>query len=214
MKIVDEILNILFPPICGFCGKIDRNYICTECERKINQKCIYKLYYIKDKYFEEHAYIMNYEGIIRDKILEYKFKDKSYMYKTFAKIILKNNIICEILKKCDIITFVPIHKKRKNERGYNQSELIAREIAKDIKTLKYVNALKKIKNTPKQSSLNKKERTDNVKNTYEMIRREIITNKKIVLFDDIYTTGATANECAKLLKQNGAKYILVLSLAK
>lgn len=136
------------------------------------------------------------------------------MYKTFAKIILKNKKICDILKSYDIIVPVPIHRKRENVRGYNQSELIAKEIARKIEEIKYKKVLIKIKNNKQQSSLEKKERIENVKNAYEIQKGQIIQNKKIVLFDDIYTTGNTVNECSRILKENGATEILVLSLAK
>ena len=136
------------------------------------------------------------------------------MYKTFAKLILKNEKICRIIKSYDIIVPVPIHKKRKNERGYNQSELIAKEIAKNIKEIKYQNPLKKIKNNERQSELKKYQRKQNVKNVYEIQKKQIIQDKRIILFDDIYTTGSTVNECAKILKQNNVREILVLTLAK
>lgn len=137
---------------------------------------------------------------------------KSYIYKTFAKILLNDKKLCKILSTYDIIIPIPIHKKRKNARGYDQSALIAKEIARNIDKIKYANALKKIKNTKRQSSLQKIERMQNVKHAYQVINKQIIENKKIILFDDIYTTGSTANEGAKILKEKGAKEILVLSL--
>ena len=120
----------------------------------------------------------------------------------------------ELFGSYDIISAVPIHKKRKKERGYNQSELIAREIAKNIPIIVYKNALKKIKNNKRQSDLSKEDRLDNVKNVYQIVNEEIIKDKRVVLFDDIYTTGSTLNECSRLLKQNGVKEILAITLAK
>ena len=120
----------------------------------------------------------------------------------------------ELFGSYDIISAVPIHKKRKKERGYNQSELIAREIAKNIPVIVYKNALKKIKNNKRQSDLSKEDRLDNVKNVYQIANEEIIKDKRVVLFDDIYTTGSTLNECSRLLKQNGVKEILAITLAK
>lgn len=208
-----SILDIIFPRVCGFCGKLDNSYLCEECKKKIQKELVCKTEKVKYKHFEKLIYILNYEGEIRNKILSYKFKDKSYMYKTFAKIILENEKICKIIKMCDIIIPVPIHKKRKDERGYNQSELIAKEIAIGLK-ITYAKLLRKIKNNKKQSSLKRKERIENVKNVYEVINKEIIYGRNIILFDDIYTTGATVQECSRMLKENGANYIFVLSLAK
>lgn len=214
MNFLDEFLELIFPSVCGFCGRPEKSGLCKECERSLNSKLKYGIDSFNDKYFEKHIYILKYEEKIRNEILNYKFHDKSYMYKTFTKIILKSQKICEILKTYDIITEVPIHKKRKSERGYNQSELIAKEIAKNIDGLKYAKVLNKVKNNPRQSSLKKAERLTNAKDAYEIVNKEIIYNKRIIIFDDIYTTGATANECAKVLKQMKAKEILVLTLAK
>jgi len=200
--------------VCGFCGKINKECLCEECEKRINENLIYKIDKKQNKYFDKHIYLARYEGEFRNSILNYKFNEKSYMYKTFAKLILKNEKICEILKTYDIITEVPIHRLRKNERGYNQSTLIAKEISKYIKELEYRRLLLKNKNNSHQSLLKKEERLDNVKNVYVMQKEQTIKNKRIILFDDIYTTGNTANECSRILKENNAKEILVLTLAR
>ena len=213
LNLFDGILDIFFPHVCGFCGKIDKNGLCESCEKLLIKKFVYGIDSYNDKFFEKHIYIMRYEDI-RGKLLDYKFENKSYLYKTFTEFILKSKKVCDILSSCDIICPVPIHKKRKKERGYNQSELISKEIAKNISGLEFRSLIKKVKNNPKQSLLNENERIDNVKNAYEAINKQIINNKQIVLFDDIFTTGNTVNECSRILKQSGAKYILVLSLAK
>ena len=201
----DKILDIIFPPVCGFCGEKNYGYLCKECESKIRKNSTSRKEKVKGKYFSEKISLFSYKGEIRNKILGYKFSGKSYMYKTFVKIILNDKKIYDILKSCDIITNVPIHKKRKNERGYDQSELIAKEIAQNIKNLKFAKILIKVRNIEKQSLLDKKERANNIKNAYEIINEEIICNKKIILFDDVYTSGATTNECARMLKRKRSK---------
>ena len=119
------------------------------------------------------------------------------------------------MKNYDIIIPVPISKKRKRLRGYNQSELIAKMIAKQAKTIECrCDILYKQKDTLPQSSLDKEKRQQNIKNAYYIKNEKTVQNKKILLLDDIYTTGSTANECSKMLKQAGAKEIGVLTLAK
>lgn len=213
-KILDFLLNLLYPNVCGFCGKINENSLCEKCEEEIDKKLLYKIEKKKDMFFEEHIYLANYEGNFRESILSYKFFDKSYMYKTFAKLILKNEKICRIIKSYNIIIAVPMYKKKKLLRGYNQSELIAKELARNIKEIEFIHGLKKVKNNKKQSSLDKQNRLENVKNVYEIQNKQIIENRKIILFDDIYTTGSTVNECSRILKQNGAKEIIVMTLAR
>ena len=114
----------------------------------------------------------------------------------------------------DIIIPVPISKKRKKERGYNQSLLIARKISSKEKIKLGDKVISKVKNNNTQSKLNKEERAENVKNVYKITKDKEIINKNILLIDDIYTTGATLNECSRMLKQAGAKKIDVLTIAK
>lgn len=165
-------------------------------------------------YFQEHFYIFSYQESIRKLILNYKFNGKSYLYKTIVNFLLKNENFFPILKSYDTIIPVPISQKRRKERGYNQSELIAREIAQNLE-IEYVNqCLFKTKNIVEQSKLNKEERQKNIKNVYQLYQTEIITNRKILLVDDIYTTGSTVNECSKMLKKAKPKKIGVFTIAK
>lgn len=215
---LDCILDLIYPNVCGFCNTINKESLCNNCEERINQKLLCNIdNYENDdtKYFANHIYLFKYSDEIRSKILDYKFNDKPYIYKTFAKIIIKNEKICGFLRKYDIIIPIPIHKKRKNTRGYNQSELISKEIVKKFTNLKIeTNVIIKDKNTIPQSLLNKRERNENVRNVYIIKNTEKINNKKVLLLDDIYTTGSTVNECSKLLKLNGAKEIGIITLAK
>ena len=213
-EIVDNILNLIYPPVCGFCNKIYKESLCKKCEIKIKEYEINSIRKVKDKYFDELLCLFNYKDIIRKTIIKYKFQNKVYLYKTFSKIILKNKKICGFLKKYDIIIPVPISKRRKQKRGYNQSYLIAKEIEK-FTNLKCENkCLIKQKDTIEQSKLNKNERKINIQGAYKIIHKEKILNKKILLLDDIYTTGNTVNECAKILKQTGIKKIRCINNCK
>ena len=211
-----SLIDIVFPPCCLICGKQGYKLWCNECKSRINKKITFKLELIDNKnyYFKKHLYIFVYKDEIRNLILDYKFNDKSYLYKIFSEIIVKNKKIFGILEKYDIIIPVPIHKKRRKQRGYNQTELIAKEISKNIQIKYEKNCLIKYINTEQQSKLNREQRKQNLKNAYKITNKEKIQNRKIILFDDIYTTGSTANECCKILKQNGAQEILVFTIAK
>ena len=155
-------------------------------------------------------------------ILDYKFNEKSYMYKTFVNFLLKNKKIFENIKKYDKIIPVPISKKRYKERGYNQSLLIAKEISmqisyetnNNIKLELVNNCLIKTKNIIEQSKLNKEDRQHNIQGVYTLKNGSILTNKSILLLDDIYTTGSTVNECSRVLQQAKPNKIGVLVLAK
>ena len=133
----------------------------------------------------------------------------------FSEFFVKNEKICGFLQKYDIIIPVPMTKKKVRKRGYNQSELIAKQLAKNIPNLKeekYI--LIKVKENRTQSSLNRQQRQENVKDVYKLQNVEKIKEKNIIIFDDIYTTGATVNECAKVLMLGGAKKVAVITIAK
>ena len=222
LKIQEKISNILYPPICGICEKINKDALCPKCnlelkkqaEVNILQKEEIEENIKKEKYFEELMYIFKYEGQVRKLILDYKFNEKSYLYKTFVNFSLKNEKIFENIKKYDKIIPVPISKKRNKERGYNQSLLIAEEIANKTNLGLVNNCLIKTKNIIEQSKLNKEDRQQNIQGVYSLQNERLITNKKILLVDDIYTTGSTVNECCKILQQANPKTIGVLVLAK
>lgn len=133
LKIQEKILNLIYPQTCGICGKINENSLCKKCEIKLNKQAENRIIKegteIEDKYFNELMYIFRYEAQIRKLIIDYKFNDKAYLYKMFVNFLLKNKKIFENIKNYDTIIPVPISKKRKNERGYNQSLLISRNIA-------------------------------------------------------------------------------------
>ena len=151
-------------------------------------------------------YLYKYDSIVRERIIGYKFGEKSYLYKTFVESIKTDKKIFDKIKTYDMIIPVPIHKNRQKERGYNQSELIAKEFEN------YKNILIKTKHTKPQSILTGKEREDNIKNVY--IVNENVVGKNVLLIDDVYTTGATVNECSRVLKLSKAKNIDVLTIAK
>lgn len=222
-KFYDNILEFIYPPVCGICGKLNQDYLCKKCQKILESQAKFSIDKNQNynQNFNKHLYIFGYDGIIRKTILNYKFNEKSYLYLTFVNFLLKNEKFFEILKSYDTIVPVPISKKRKNERGYNQSELIAKELVKRLlekeKSLKIecIDAcLIKNKNIIEQSKLNKEERQKNIQGVYILKNKEKLINKKILLIDDIYTTGSTVNECCKTLKDGKPSKIDILTIAK
>lgn len=212
---LEVVLDFLFPTKCGFCGKIYKEGICPKCIYKLKQISKCKIIKIEKFYFDYLIYLFDYQSQIRSEIIDFKFNDKPYIARTFIKFLIKNENICGFLKKYDIIIPVPMYVNKKAIRGYNQSELLAKYLANEMDHIKYnKNILTKILDTKKQSTLNKKERKQNLIGAYKVQNAEMIQNKRIILVDDIFTTGCTANECSKVLKQAGAKNICVLTIAK
>ena len=209
-------LELIYPSVCGICEKIDKEYLCEECKEKLKKYCINEIEDCKENkrvYYVYKIKILRYEIIVREKIIEYKFNEKTYLYNTMEKIILNDEKICSFLKKYDIIIPVPMYKKRKQSRGYNQTELISKKLAKDLKIESSNKVLRKVIDTKKQSTLTKKERIKNVENAFNVVNSKSIENKNVILLDDIFTTGSTLNECSRMLKLAGTKEIAILTIA-
>ena len=202
--------------MCGICGKLDQKSLCNKCKIKLQKNAICKIedYKNTSSYFDEHIYLFQYNGEIRDAILKYKFDEKSYIYRTFLEFIKNNENICAQIKKYDIIIPVPISKKRLNSRGYNQSSLIAKNLAQELNIEYSEKILIKIKDNKPQSEMKQDTRKSNVSGVYKVINEERINNKKVLIVDDIFTTGSTVDECAKVLKENNAESVGVFTLAK
>lgn len=236
-NLLEKILNIIFPKKCAFCKTIiKKDYTCKKCKKNLEYICNnHKIEKVNGKYFELLISSYEYKEKIRDKILEFKFKNKKYLYKPLAELLLNDitqyisNSIDNVnsntenynksdtndyIANFDCIVYVPISIKRYFERGYNQSKLIAKFISQKLNKPLINYALLKIKHNQKQSKLGILQRKQNVEGAYKILNKNAITQKNILLIDDIYTTGATANECSKILKQNGAKSIIVATIAK
>ncbi len=211
---LDFFLDLLYPRTCGICGKIHEEYLCKKCEKNLEKLSHHKIYKSKLKPISYHAYVFPYDGEIREKLITYKFHEQAYLYQTFAKIILKSENLCRFIKKYDIIIPISIHKKRKKQRGYDQTVLIAKEIAKKLEINIKLDVLVKRNNIQPQSSLNKCQRRQNIKNAYQLQNEQEITNQRILLMDDIYTTGATMQECAKTLQKANPREIAAFTFAK
>ena len=196
------------------CDKLCESYLCKKCENVLKQQLENNEDVYKDKFFNSHYYMFAYEDDIRRMLIDYKFNEKPYLFKTFSQIILNDKKIYSILHKYDIIIPVPLSKRRKLNRGYNQAELIIKEVSKTIQLNLETNILKKVVNIKPQSTLNSKQREENIKNAYIANEMEKIKNKNILIFDDVYTTGSTLNECARVLKSAEAKNIDVFTIAK
>ena len=202
---------MLFPTSCTMCGKICNTWICPKCYVLLKKNL--KFYSINEKGYILY-FLSFYEGTIRNLLLSFKFKEKAYIANLFVELLTKNRKFTEKIKEYDCIISVPMYKKNKARRGYNQTEVIADQLEKTLKIKHLKKCLIKIKPNQKQSTLTEKQRIENVKNVYKLENKNEIYNKKILLLDDIYTTGSTVNEIARKLKQNQTQEIGVITLAK
>ena len=154
-NIKEQLLNLIYPKVCGICGKGKNTYLCKKCENNLKKQAIFGKDEYLNKHFENHYYIFKYDNLIRNLILDYKFNERPYLYKSFSEFINKYQKIYLQFEIYDIIIPVPLSKKRKKERGYNQSLLISKEIAKNLRMNVEKDVLIKNKNNQVQSLLNK-----------------------------------------------------------
>lgn len=197
--IYKSILEILYPKSnhCIICDD-EAEGICIRCKSKIT-KCS------KDEYS-----VGFYKGVLKELILKFKYK------KDFNAGDVLVELLEEKLKLYDeecVLTFIPIGREALKKRGFNQCEYLAKEIGFRNK-YEVIEVLKKIKDTKVQKTLDKEERAKNMKDAFSVINKELISGKKIIIIDDVVTTGATLAEAKKILETNGALQINTLTIAK
>ncbi len=153
-------------------------------------------------------------GTVRDKNIIQNKEEIKVISNDYTVLVEDKKFSEEFIKKYDYIVSVPIHSKRMHQRGYNQSKLIAKEIAK-LTQKKYIDkVLIKIKNVEAQSSLNRISRIQNIKGVFELGKNSrILEGKNILIVDDIYTTGSTIDAIAKVLQEDSERKIFFVTLA-
>ena len=153
-----------------------------------------------------------YRDNVRRSIIRYKFYGKRNYHVSFGRF-LAMRILNEGLEQPDILTWVPVSAGRKRKRGYDQVELLARSVGKEL-GLEPVASLKKIRNVKPQSRLHDESaRRANILGAYCVRDGDFVAGKRILLLDDVITTGSTVSECAKTLLLAGAKEVYCAALA-
>jgi competence protein ComFC len=210
------ILNFLFPRRCVACSRWE-NYLCTQCITKVeylDQQYCPSCHQVspmglnchgckKTSYLDQIYSVCWYRGVVRSLISEFKYEKGVQDISSFAKVIIANRLSMDELSfwRNSFVTAVPLNWQRRNERGFNQSEELARGLA-DLHKLKYrFDLLKRLRNTDHQAWLKKNERDSNVKHAFDVGNpRDNLRSAEVILVDDVFTTGSTMNECARILK--------------
>lgn len=224
MKTKHFIKRIFFPKKCSICSEIvplAENYCscCGEGETLIGrdfcpdcgydtERCLCSK--ADTRKFSHIAAVYIYSGTIRQKICAFKFENEKQLASFFAEKMSERIAVVFPEADFDFITFVPSTDTVLKQRGYNQSELLAMEIAKKF-FIPCKNVLYKIKDTPSQHTLNAKERASNITGSIECT--EDLSGKTVLLCDDVKTTGATLSACVEALKQRNAKEVYCICIA-
>ena len=208
----ESIINLFFPPKCPFCGKVlDAVGVGAKCEKDLpglpEEQVV-----MTDKDLTCAAPLW-YEGAVREALLRLKFRGGSALAEPFG----------ELLARCaaerfggefDTVTWVPVSQKRLETRGYDQSRLLAEAACRHWNT-RPVHLLNKVQDNPAQSGLQgEAARRANVLGVYDPADPELIRDRRVLLIDDIVTTGSTAADAAHVLRSMGAACVFVLAAAK
>jgi ComF family protein len=225
-KIYNNILDIVFPKFCVGCGK-EGVWICPKCQDKIilikKPTCPKCMRLTKNGQFCDRCrskssltgvVVAAYygDGPLKELIHGFKYDGLFDIKEVLGKYLTLT--LTEKFKKQAVLIPVPLHKKRLAERGYNQSHLLATEVAKSINYQVLDKKLIRKKYTNPQVTFSGANRKKNIRDAFYWIGEDEIDSKTIILVDDVYTTGATLEECAKVLRNAGAREIWGLVLAK
>jgi ComF family protein len=241
--LLNEFLDTFYPRDCILCSKEYNNqtfkfaYLCEECFEKLPKpqnnniclKCQMPLgefilskpicQYCK-KYrgiFKKLITGLYYKDEVENLIKEFKFNKKLYVGMLLSQILaiaikkqLENS-----LQKIDYLTYVPMTYMEKFKRGFNQTEFLAKNISSYLK-IPLIKAIIKIRQTKHQMELSFYERQQNIKNAFKINKKieQILSQKNILIIDDIYTTGATLAECSRTLKSAGVKQVYLAVVAR
>lgn len=206
------VYSLIFPHRCALCDNIiSRNLlICPSCDKNLKFKFFKrKICIISNKEINCIA-PFTYSDKVREAVIRFKFHSKVGNCKFLSSAMVK--AFENYKEKSDIIVPVPISLKRKMQRKYNQCELLAEEISKNIE-IPCKNILVKIVDNPAQHDIESVYKSENVKNAYKVNPDFKIQGKRILLVDDVCTTGNTLKECAKTLLENGAESVTCLVIA-
>ena len=212
MKLYHFLMELLFPPKCVLCRKLLKNGeldLCGACRvdgpEYPNRK-------IKLPFLDSFAAVWYYEGNVRSSLLRYKFCNARSYSVSYGRI-LAMKLLREYPDGFDMLTWVPVSRLRRLRRGYDQVELLAKAVGTEL-GLSPVPTLKKIRNNRPQSRMkDPAARKANVLGAYRVLETADVKGKRVLLLDDILTTGATAGECARMLRMAGAREVHCVAVA-
>ena len=203
---LEKLWSFLFPPKCVICKTIlqpEQTDLCHRCRQDLSGPNSEK---IKLSFLAGWTAVWYYEDDVRKSILRFKFYNRRSYATSYGRL-LAMQLQQKYPEGFDILTWVPVSRLRRWKRGYDQCKLLADSVGAELK-MQPVKALKKLRNNPPQSGIvGVSARKANVLGVYTCPCPEQVAGKRILLLDDIITTGATASECARILLTAGAKEV-------
>ena len=203
-----SLLDFFFPRHCPFCGRVTgKTLLCEKCEKTL-PRCTE----LRTGTFGECAAPLYYEDAVRDAILAYKFRGRVEYLNCFGAL-MAETAASAFADRFDAVTWVPVSGKRLKKRGFDQSRMLCASLCVDWH-IQPMETLRKVRDNPPQSGLeDAAARRANVLGVYEPVDPAAFRGKRLLLIDDILTTGATLTECVRVLKDAGAADVVCLTLA-
>lgn len=211
-KRIDWFLDLLYPTKCIVCRKRLPPGIPTICPICRETLPFADSIRTKGKYIDKCVSAVRYEGSMREAILRFKFGGAQIYHIAFGELVAER-IYEDLHGEFDVLSWVPLAPDRRKERGYDQVELIARNVSERLR-IPLVPLLKKRRGVSAQSlTSSPEERRANIAGAYRVIDPSAVIDQRVLLIDDVVTTGATLSECAKTLRKAGAAKVLCATLA-
>ena len=210
--IFKTIADLLFPPKCVLCGALlqkEETDLCHTCRIEAAE---YPPSHVKLSFLDSWTSVWYYEGNARHSLLRFKFHRARYYAPAYGRM-LAMKLLREYPEGFEMLTWIPISPIRKLKRGYDQVELLAKAVGEEL-GMEPVRTLRKVRNNPPQSGITgQAQRKANVLGVYRAVDPELVRDKRVLMLDDIITTGATAGEAARVLLTAGAKEVHCGSVA-
>lgn len=215
----ESLINMIYPPKCIFCRKLLNHdavlHICNTCYVKLPfmENPMLRSWQEEDHYCDGALSVFEYTGMVKESLIRFKFYNKPAYYKTYARLIADRLGKVADIGSFDMVMSVPLHKHKEFARGYNQAYLISRALGTIIRLKECSRVLRRERFTEAQSLLDRHKRNQNVKGAFAVALPRKVKGKSVLLVDDILTTGATIEECSRVLKQAGAVKVLAVVVA-
>ena len=231
IQVFPRLLNLIYPRRCPICDEVVGTYgklICDDCKKRLRpvreplcKKCGKSLSkeeaeYCPDCSKKTHLYTrgraaLEYDTFMRKSIGRFKYQNRREYADFYVQELLCTCKSAILDWNPDAIIPIPLHRSRRRKRGFNQAELVARGIGKKLGISVYTDFLVRTKRTKPQKELTDRERRSNLKNAFQ-VRKNDVRLKRVILVDDIYTTGSTIDAAAGILLENGVENVYFLSI--
>lgn len=227
-KIFKKIIELIYPSVCVFCGNIESTGACEKCKSEIQyigeprcKSCGKPIRYSEQEYcldchntkfsFTQGISLWLHKGLVSKSIYQFKYHNRKAFAKYYAQEFARLYVEKINSWSIQVIIPVPLHQKRKRIRGYNQAEVLAKYLSEEI-SIPMEEAVERIKYTTPQKKLDNKMRKKNLNEAF-IVSSGWPVKKRVLIVDDIYTTGSTINAIAMKLKEYGVEKVYFLTIS-